>query len=173
MASIYIQTTDFKGQTNIASDQYSESGLQTYIEDFEVRILQELLGVDLYAEFAADWNATLGEPKSAKFLVIWNALNFDYSCQIYRSQGIKQMLSFLIYWEYLRDMPVKNNIAGPQINEQANSRAAELAETNATTNYNQALESYKSIQWYVDCYNPLNYDYSEYNGQPKEYLSFI
>jgi hypothetical protein len=82
------------------------------------------------------------------------------------------MLSLFIYFEYLRDQPVKNNIGGPQLNDQANSTAATPTQTNIFTNYNEALESYWAIQWII-CDNPDSYDWDKYNGQCKELISLI
>ena len=170
--SLYIQIADFKGQDKIAKDKFTESDLQFYIDKFEIRILQELFGADLYTAFAIDFAIDGTKPTDVKFTTIWDAFAIDDDCGMARSEGIKEMLGLLIYWEYLRDQPIKNNIAGNQINQQANSKQALPSETNMYTNYNQSLESYWAIQWYI-LTNPDSYDYDEYNGQEKKYLSFI
>lgn len=170
--SLYIKIADFSGQDKIAKDKYTESDLQFYIDKLEARYLQDLLGAELYEAFKTDFVIDGTKPTNAKFTAIWDAFAIDDNCTMWRSEGIKKMLGLFIYWEYLRDQPVKNNIAGNQVNQQANSEAALPSETNMYTNYNQALESYWAIQWYIDI-NPDSYDYDLYNGQNKKYLSFI
>lgn len=160
-----------KAQTLVAKDIFTVDPLQDYLDQFEIEYLQDLLGADLYAEFAIDF-AILGTgPTDPKFLEIWNAFAID-STDIKRSQGMKKMLSKFIYFEWLRDAVTKNNISGPQKNEQANSEAANMDATNIYTNYNSALETFCSIQWLI-LDNPNNYDWSKYNGQSLETIGFI
>ena len=170
--SLYIQESDLKGQTETAKDIFTTSDLQLYLDKFEVRYLQELLGCELYEEFAIDFAILGNTPTDPKFIAIWNMFCKDDSCHIHRSEGIVEMLSLFIYFEYLRDQPVKNNIAGPQLNDQANSTMATSTQTNMFTNYNEALESYNAIQWYI-CNNPDNYDYTKENMQNKELIGFV
>ena len=122
-----------------------------------------------------DWNSVpAGQPTLPQFQAIWNSFAFDDSpCKLRRSEGMKEMLLLFIYWEYLRDQPIKNNIAGNTINIQANSEQAVSSQTNMYTNYNKALETYWNIQWYIYIYNPNDYDYSKFAGQRKDYLSYI
>ena len=170
--SIFIQITDLKAQTQVAKDIFTVSPLQSYIDKFEVRYLQELLGCDMYEEFKTDFLIDGTKPTDPKFTAIWEAFCKDSGCNIYRSEGIKEMLSLFIYWEWLRDQQTKNNISGPQENVQANSNTAPFDATNIYTNYNESLETYRAIQWLI-CDNPNNYDYSNYNGQDKSPVGFI
>ena len=171
--SLYIAESDFEGQTKVAKDIYTKSGLQKYIDKFEVEYLQDLLGCTMYEEFATDFAIIGTEPTDPKFTAIWEKFCIDGQCQdIHRSEGMKSMLSLFIYWEYLRDQFAKNNIGGMQKNEQANSTALDSQGTNVYTNYNEALETYCEIQWYITN-NPDAYDYDSYNGQYKEIISMF
>jgi hypothetical protein len=82
------------------------------------------------------------------------------------------MLTLLINFEYIRDSKVKNNIGGVNKNLQANSEEAEFHETNIYTNYNEAINTYCSIQWLI-CENPNNYDWTKENMQPKRLNAWI
>lgn len=170
--SLYIQISDFKGQDKVARDKFTKPELQEYIDKFEVRYLQDLLGCELYDEFALDFAIIGTEPTDPKFTEIWNQFCMDDNCGIRRSESIVGMLSLFIYFEFLRDQKVKNNIGGINKNEQANSIEASFRESNIYTNYNQSLESYWAIQWLI-CSNPNEYDYSKYNGQVKGLISLI
>jgi len=171
--SLYIAESDLQGQTKVAKDIYTKSEVQKYLDKFEVQYLQDLLGCELYDEFATDFAILGNEPTDPKFVAIWNAFCKDGNCgDIKRSQGMKEMLGLFIYFEYLRDQFAKNNIGGMQKNEQANSTALDSQGTNVYTNYNEALETYCSIQWYITT-NPDNYDYDNYNGQYQEIISMF
>jgi len=170
--SLYVQLSDFKGQDKIARDKFTEPELQEYIDKFEVRYLQDLLGCELYSDFAIDFAITGTSPTDPKFIAIWNSFCQDNDCHIVRSAGVVKMLSLFIYFEYLRDTKVKNNIGGIQNNVQANSVEAEFSTSNIYTNYNEALESYWAIQWLI-CENANGYDWSDYNGQVKHLISMI
>ncbi len=170
--SKYIQISDLDAQTQTAKDKFTKIPLQKYLDKFEVIYLQDLLGCELYEEFATDFAIDGTKPTDPKFTVIWDALCKDYCGLIRRSEGMKSMLAQFIYFEFLRDQKTKNNISGPQENVQANSQTADFAATNIYTNYNEALLSYCTIQWYI-CDNPDDYDYSLYNGQLKQIIGFV
>ncbi len=170
--SLYIQISDFKQQTNVAKDIFTKPELQGYIDKFEVSYLQELLGSDLYNDFATDFAITGTSPTDPKFVEIWNPFCIDDSCGIKRSEGILEMLSLFIYFEFLRDQPIKNNISGPTQNEQANSSAPQFSQTNVFNNYNEAVMTYRAIQWII-CDNPNGYDWTKFNGIGKDVIGYI
>ena len=170
--SLYLALSDFKAQSKIAKDIFTTSDLQPYLDKFEVRYLQELLGADLYAAFKVDFAIIGTAPTDAKFIEIWDAFAMDDELHIHRSEGIKEMLVMFIYFEYLRDQFAKNNIAGMQKNEQANATHLDSQGTNVYTLYNEALETYCAIQWLI-WDNPNNYDWDEYNGQIKDLISIV
>jgi hypothetical protein len=170
--SLYIQLSDLKAQTSVAKDVFTSNPLQFYLDKFEVFYLIALLGAELYKDFATDFAITGTAPTDPKFIEIWNEFQMDDSCGIRVSEGMKEMLALFIYFEWLRDQASKNNISGPQSNVQANSTATPYHATNIYTNYNEALETFKSIQWLI-CSNPNAYDWTKYNGQRLEIVGFI
>lgn len=170
---LYVNSSQFAGQEKLAQDKFSVSDLDLYIDKYEVRYLQDLLGCKLYEDFATDFAITGVSPTAPKFQEIWNYICLDDGlCGIRRSEGIKDMLIDFIYFEYLRDSKTKVNIGGVNKNIQANSEEAPYHITNIYTNYNQAIESYDTIQWII-CDNPNNYDWTDYNGQRKEKTSYL
>jgi len=170
---LYVSTSDFKGQDKLARDKFSTSELDIYIDKYEVRYLQDLMGCDMYEDFKTDFAILGNAPTDPKFVAIWEAFCFDDDCGIKRSEGIKSMLALFIYFEYLRDSKVKGNIGGININTQVNSTEAPFHVSNIYTNYNDALESYWAIQWYIYEYNPNAYNYENFNGQLKDLISWI
>lgn len=173
--SLYINISDFKGRTKIASDKFTKLDLQDYLDEFEVIYLQDLLGCDLYTDFAIDFAIDGTKPTDPKFTEIWEPFCIDdgiSGCDIQRSDGINKMLTFFLFFEFTRDQPVKNNIGGNRVNEQSNSREAVSNETNILTNYNKGLESYWAIQRII-CDNPNNFDWDKYNGQVKRLIGSV
>ena len=130
----------------MAKDKFTKNDLQDYIDKFEVRYLQDLLGAELYTAFALDFAIIGNIPTDAKFLEIWNPFAKDGYCGLVRSEGIKEMLVSLVHFEYVRDQPIMNNIAGNQANVQANSTTPSNISTNIVSNYNEGLKSL-SLDW--------------------------
>ncbi len=169
---LYVNTSDFQGQDKVAKDKFTTTDLDLYIEQYEVYWLQQLLGAELYEEFAVDFAITGVMPTAPKFQEIWFPFAKDDNCYIRESKGIKKMLTLLINFEYIRDSKVKNNIGGVNINQQANSEEAEFHQTNIYTNYNEAINTYRSIQWLI-CENPNGYDWTKENMQHKHLNAWI
>lgn len=169
---LYLNSTDFQGQDNVAKDKFTVSELDFYIDKYEIYYLQNLLGAELYTDFATDFAITGIIPTAPKFQEIWFPFAKDDSCDLRKSEGILKMLTTFIYFEYLRDSKVKNNIGGPNINVQVNSNEAEFHQTNIYSNYNEGLDTYWAIQWII-CDNPNSYDWDKYNGQTKKLNSWI
>ena len=170
--SIYVKLSDFSAQSNVSKDIFTKSDLQAYIDKFEVIILQDLLGAELYEAFKTDFAILGTAPTDPKFIEIWNEFSKDNNCGIVRSLGIKKMLASFINFEYVRDQPSKNNIAGNMSNIQANSEAPSPINTNLITNYNDGVSDFNAIQWLI-CDNPNSYDWSTYNGHYKEFLGIV
>jgi len=188
--SIFVQKTDFVGQYAIPTDKYTKLNLQQYIDKYEVLYLQNLLGCDLYELFKADY--LLGPPPTEpRFLQIWEPFCKDVTTVGYGlwyngydyydyedcpkqliSQGMKEMLLGFIYWEFVGDMSVKVDIGGIYKNDQANGEPATFEESKLYKNYNESIDTYCAIQYYI-CWNPDSYDYSEYNGIKKDKAIFI
>lgn len=172
--SKYIQISDFKGKTKVAKDKFTKVDLQECLDELEVTLLQDLLGCELFEEFATDFAITGTGPTDPKFVEIWEPFCIDNSfpCRQRRSEGILKMLSLLIFFHYTRDQPVKNTIGGNTVNEQSNSRQAIPQESIMFTNYNQGIDSYWAIQWII-CDNPNGFDWDKFEGIRKDYISLI
>ena len=170
----FIKLSDFTGYRSLPLDKKTEDIAAQYITDFENDYLICLLGADLYKEFLADYDSDpADQPTEPRFTAIYGEILFDDStCGIVHSKGMKDMLVGFIYWEFMRDNPIKKNIGGLFRNTQANSTMAKTSESNIYKAYNESIDSYWAIQRYI-CLNPENYDYEEFNGQFKMKNSFI
>ena len=100
---LYVNIADFQGQDKVAKDKFTTSDLDLYIDQYEVYWLRQLLGAELYDEFAVDFAITGVMPTAPKFQEIWFPFAKDNNCDVIESKGIKKMLTLLIYFEYIRD----------------------------------------------------------------------
>jgi hypothetical protein len=158
------------GTIKIGYSIHQSSDLQLFIDKWEKRYLQEMLGCALYDLFVADLVA--GIPQNAIYLSIYNEFCVDENnCgRQKRSEGIIEMIEKFIYWKYTRDQKVRNTPSGNVVNENEASRETDFPATRIYTTYNEGVESYCSIQWYI-CDNST--DYPTYNGITKQKTSWL
>ena len=166
------------GKYKIAQDNFSQATLTAYITKFEKRYLQDLMGIELYNLFAADLVANV--PQTQRFEDIYNEFAEDddglvsglsgmasSGNKIVRSEGIKEMLKGFIFFEYNRDLPVKNTMTGNVQEDNENSKVLTSLKAGITEKYNEAIATYKAIQWKLEDESAT---YPEYNGVCKEII---
>lgn len=172
-----LQPSDFTGIYNVAYNEFTEVELQQYIDKFEPIYLIELLGASMYDDFVADLDTapnitTSSVPTSPKFTKIFNSFYEDEGSCIVRSEGFKEMLKGLIYFDYVRDQGFVINITGATKNKFSNSEIARTVETRAIENWNRSMHTWNVIRWYI-CDNPLAYDYDNYNGVEGKLITWL
>jgi len=162
--SRFVQPEDFTGKYAISQDNFTEDDLQEYLDKYEDEYLCDLLGADLFALFIADFSA--GPPivfSEARFTKIFESFKIDDDDLLVRSDGMKEMLLGLIYFEYVRDQVAQNTVSGPvkpakSISEQADTSALEIM-----NRYNIGITTYQAIRWFILDEKPE--DYPEENSQ--------
>ena len=147
-----INISDFTGKYEIHSGLYDQSKLQDYIDIYERRYLIELFGASLYNEFISDLDP-FNVPQSPNFVTIFNPFEMDSNIllpnQIVISEGIKQMLKGFIYFEYLKDTTNQTTPNGLVIPSNENSTTATTLYSMMYTRYNEAVRTYRAIQYYI------------------------
>jgi len=158
-----VKTTDFVGKYKISQNGYAETDLQAFIDKYEKVYIRRLLGITLGDLFYADIAvSTFLPPVTARYTVLFNAIAQELNgCDVI-SNGVKEMLIGFIYWEYVRFTQTQNTLNGSVVQENETAVQVDLASTPIYDNYNEAIDSYTAIQYYVN-YNKA--DYPEYNGQ--------
>lgn len=169
MSILNIKPQDFIGSLCIAVNVHTEADLQSYIDEYEELYLQDMLGCDLFNLFKADLDAQ-GQPQTQRFIDIYNSFCIDDDCGQRRSQGILVMVKKFIYWEYVREQLVKNTPSGNKKNTTEASETAEYTESKVYKVYNEGINSYCNIQWYI-CDNLSTYP--EFKGIVKEKTSWL
>lgn len=167
MAKI-VQISDFKGEYAITMNAFSGTHLQSFIDKYELIYLRDLLGIDLSDALYTDITTPFTAPSNVIYSKIFNKLAYDKDYRQIVSNGIKEMLVGFMFFEYTRFQQIQNTITG---NIQANnevSTPASWGQTSVYNNYNKAIDTYRSIQYYV-CENTT--DYPLFNGIHKGYTS--
>lgn len=168
MAKI-VQVTDFVGKYKLTQNNLQTSNLQAFIDKYELKYLRELLGVSLSDLLLADITVNFQTPNTQKYIDIYNAFAYDKTdifCRQYSSNGMKEMLLGLIYFEYIKDNNTIHTMTGVVKAQNEASTQASFEETNAYSNYNEAIKSYRAIQQYITLNSSI---YPEYNGISKFY----
>jgi len=160
---IILQTTDFEeGFYKIPSDQFTQGEIQEAIDTYEQSSLACLLGVDLANTFVA--NLLNGEPQDQIYKDIYDAFVREINdCKIV-SQGIKNYLKGIIYWQVMRDKNYTSTESGNVVMANENSELLDFEnnERISERRFNVSKFTADAIQFYI-CDN-LDI-YPEYNGE--------
>lgn len=160
-----LSVADFINKYELHTGMYDQNKIQAYINKYEPRYLRQLLGVDLAADFVADFN-NQQIPNSPNFLEIYNPFAFDSGYNFYLwngiyegtgqllSDGIKEMLLGFIYFEYAKDLVNQMTPFGNVKPKSENSDIANTLFSMMYTRYNESITSYRAIQNYVRMNNP-------------------
>lgn len=168
---ILIDTTDFVGQYQIASNNFTKPQLEAYITQNEKRLLDELLGCDLETAFQADLVNKI--PQTQIYIDIYNPICVDDTIcnEIIESFGMVDMLVGFIYFLFVRDQNFVNTTGGTKRIKGTNSDnpAAMAGAMNDDERQNRAIQSHKAIQRFIELNKT---DYPTFNGVEKGYSFF-
>lgn len=166
MATI-LETTDFaSGITKLALGQFSD--LDTYItESLEDNFIRLVFGETLGNEFIADLTGSPRVPQDAKFITLFNELDFVYSELPLHTTGIKEILKYEVFVNFTSDQPVKSSTSGNQrISQEASEPDTFTKKATVMTNRN--YESITNLQCYVLDNSDI---YTNFNGYIPELAS--
>lgn len=166
---LIITVSDFlssAGKLAIAQDNVAATKITSYILRYEEQYLIDLLGVELFNLFKADIASPPNPPASPIYAALYDPIRQDDGTCIRISRGMKDMVMGFLWWEYMRDAKFRQALTGMFVDKSENSREAPFDEYNIYGRYNESIESYQTIQWYIkkDTANA----YPTYNGQCKD-----
>ena len=170
MANI-LEFIDMSGTARLQKDNNTVKKFNAIRDEKESEFLAQILGAELASLFYVNFNAVYPDTSllDPRFLVIYNALRYDYNCDVIESQGLKQIQMFYVWFFYARDNNITISVGGNFAGKSQNAdQAADPA--NLAKNYNKAIRSARNIQFYI-CDNSATYP--EYNGQPLEIMSIF
>ena len=180
--------SDYKGEISITTNKYTKKDLELYIDDYELEIIEDLLGCELAELFIADLDVD-NMPQEPRFTAIydkfcidldcgdwsikWNDLNYFYSTnQNVRSIGMKEMIKRFVYVYFTREDKQKQTVSGGSVNESTAAREASNPERNIVRQYNKAVDTHRAIQYYI-CNNEDGFEYDEFGGIRKDFLGIL
>lgn len=146
---MFITPTDFTGKYELHRGMYTQNTIQDYIDIYVKRYLIDLLGADLYDLFIADLDVNQ-IPLSPNYQKIYFPFHMDGNIETtVISEGLKQMLKGFVYFEYVKDLTNQNTINGQTIPQNENSLTATSLYSMMYTRFNEAVRTYRAIQWYI------------------------
>lgn len=161
-----VEISDFTGSFTIARDTYTKAIFDEVRDEYQFKLIYQMLGGELGQLFIADLDAN-GVPQTSRFTDIYNAFNTDGSCGLYVSEGIKKMVIAYVYFYWVSENNTKVGITGNTNNKGENS---DIIPTIGwmVKRFNRAIATAKNIQWYI---GQNSSDYPEYEGVELEYTS--
>ena len=158
-----LSTSNFSnGKYAIPTNPKQDTGLQLYIDQTEGYYLPLLFGVELYDLFIIDLaTAPVNEPTDARFIKIYNPF-IDQTDDLIMSDGIVEMLKGFVYFNYLRDRNTTVTNDGFVRTLGENSETVTAVKHDLVKAYNEAVDTFKVIQYYMDTVNAS--DYPEFDG---------
>lgn len=162
--------TDFVGKYALSQGIYNTPDYQYYIDKYESKYLKELLGIDLYNDFNADLILGAGVPTEPRFITIFEPLDFQWNNGNFTSEGMKQMLVGLIYFEIVRDFDNQITPIGNVSPKGENSDKVRSYNSTMWNRYNEGITSFRAIQCYI---LKEREDYNLFNGKNKLYATWL
>ena len=142
-----VSKSDFVGEYSVSKTSYDQ--LDWYIEKYEKKYLQKILGAELYGLFKDDLTVTDPQvPQAPRFLDIFEPFAIDDDNYVVDSDGIKKMLVQFIYFHYVRELQSENSASGTVTNSVELGINAKY-EGNIVTVFNEAVDNSHAIQWYI------------------------
>jgi len=146
---VLIVRGDFVGDVKVATNQLTESDVDSYIAQHEEYYLRELLGIELYKLFKADLNANK-IPNTQIYKDIYDPIVSDDIGGIkYNSIGMKKMITNIVWFFITRDSKVKYTQGGRQINKIETSEEVSYDKADLNRRWNEAVIASRAIQAYI------------------------
>ena len=145
-----LSSADFaNGLTKISADQNRITDFETFLgEEKENSYIKKILGVDLGQEFIDDLNGSPSIPVQAKFQKIFSYFDFDISGCAETCLGIKTILIYLFYKDYVGQQNIINQSSGNAAISREASTDEGLIKKSIYIN-NLASEEIALLQYYV------------------------
>lgn len=158
-----VKPADFVGKYSISQNSFNTTDLQAFIDKYEKVYLRELLGLTLGDLLHADITP-FNPPATARFQDIFNPIALEINnCDII-SDGIKEILTCFIYWEFVKSQSVSNSVTGVVAAQNEVSSQVDFNKTEVYNIYNLGIDNYRAIQVYI---NNNSSTYPEFKGKMK------
>ena len=166
-----LSTSDFlSGVTKISQDQNAVANFAAYLTaNRENSYIKKMFGVVLGQELIDDLAGTPSVPVTAKWQLIFLYFDFDISGYNESCIGLKEILKYLFYNDFVSEQAIINQSMGNgSVRQEATNREG-LVKKSTIIN-NRAAEQIDLLQYYIS-QHPTNY--SNPSGQQFELESAI
>ena len=166
-----LKTTDFaSGYTKIATDQYTDTDLATFLVDKKLySIIKRIMGDELGQAFIDDLTGDPAVPTTAKWITIWNDFEAVVDDIPFYCLGLKNILVYLTYCDFVSQQSIVNISTGNKSINQEAANTEGLMKKSVVVN-NRAVEAVRYLQIYLDD-NPT--DYPNFDGCNFDYQSML
>ena len=166
---MFTKQSDFIGDVEITQSADVTEKLNAIIDTVEKNVLRLLLGDDLYILFKADLDAE-NEPQTDKYKNLLNGVTYDYGEEKRMFDGLKPMLRYFIYSEYIKynSMQATTGTVLPEKDNSTNLTNFDISELSNNA-YNKGINYYRKAISYIAMniedyptfdYTSLNYKFN-------------
>ena len=168
-----LEIEDFdSGRYEIALDPSQEMDLQLYIDQVEEEYIVKMFGKELYDLFILDWNAIpVGVPTDVRFQKVYQPFTDQNNDVLIQSKGMVEMLKAFVYYRFVRDQITLSSTTGAVSFIGENVEAKNGIQHDITTRYNDGVDTYKTIQYYMSTFEPTVYP--EFKGIDINFANII
>ena len=145
-----LDADDFdSGYARIAQDDLDIADLETYLTDAkETAIIYSIMGKTEGDLFIADLDVN-GEPQTAKWIAIFSEFNWIYGSSTWFNIGLKEILKYFIYSEYVGGQSIINQMGGnSSINQEASTPEGIIKKS--TIVWNRGVLNTNNLQAYMN-----------------------
>ena len=182
MSLLFIDIGDFIGEINldISSDANVQAQFESLGRQVEEDVLRDLLNDKLYNDLIADLDVN-EDPQTQKFIDLVNGVTYQrISGETINYDGLKRMLRYFVYEQYLDFSFTNNASTGQNVNENENSillNRADLRKVRARIQ-RKAVDLYAKAAIFIndnyeDYFDASTSDYSFWRPTQKKYLGAI
>ena len=174
MASI-LSTADFTGEFNIPVGQYTSADLELFIAQVQEDYLTNLLGYDLKVAFEAGIAVTPPHDVLQKWQDLRDGATYnDGGSHTVYFKGLKEMLKYFTYYEYMRYSEIQNTKIGQRKNDGTNSTPAEgIGKMKIRRMYNKGLDIYYDATYFITDKNSPTEVYALFLYTPKKKIGLL
>lgn len=169
-----LTVDDFVGEWDIPIGTYIDTKLNEYIDQVQEDYLTDLLGHTLYDDFHTGLEVVPPAAIEQKWLDLRDGQTYGTSPNVYKFKGVKTMLKYFTYYEYMRYAEVKNTKNGQRTPDGTNSVAAgSIGKSQIRRMYNKGIAIYHDAILFINDKNSPSEIYPDLLHTKKNPISII
>lgn len=172
----FIDNTYFINDINIPVNVYQQADIDQYIERYEDKILQKLLGFALWKALIDDLDN--GNPQSERFIDLVDGVEFSFNYinstintkwEGLRNTKLKSLIAYWVYFQYRNENESFFSGIGQRKGKGENSESSDVM-PKLVYSWNKMIELYGDTPKCYEPYNQTAYNHRVTNRYFKIYL---